>query len=206
MELFYSPLSCSLAPKIALREAGVDADFVRVKSAGPDNKTTEAGEDYLAINPRGQVPALRLDDGEVLAENVAVLEYIADLKPETGLAPTGMERHRMRRWLAFVNSELHTSSLGLCFSSDATDDVKAFAVKRARRALAHVDRHLEGREWLTDAYSVADIYLAAVGNWTRAVAIDLAEYPNVKALQERVFARPAAAALVASDFEMYQAA
>lgn len=205
MELFFSPLSCSLAPKIALKEAGIDADVVRVKSSG-QTKTTEKGEDYFAINPRGQVPALRLDDGEVLSENVAVLEYIADLKPEAGLAPNGMERHRVRRWLAFINSELHTSSLGLCFSSDATDEVKAFAVKRARKALAHVDKHLEGREWLADAYSVADIYLAVVANWTRAVSINLDEYPNVKALQGRVFARPAAAALVASDFEMYQAA
>lgn len=205
MELFFSPLSCSLAPKIALKEAGIDADVVRVKSSG-QTKTTEKGEDYFAINPRGQVPALRLDDGEVLSENVAVLEYIADLKPEAGLAPEGMERHRVRRWLAFVNSELHTSSLGLCFSPDATDEVKAFGVKRARKALAFVDKHLEGREWLTDAYSVADIYLAVVANWTGAVSIDLNDYPNVKALQGRVFARPAAAALVASDFEMYQAA
>lgn len=205
MELFYTPLSCSLAPKIALREAGIDAKLVRVMTTG-DGKTTENGDDYLTINPRGQVPALRLDSGQVLTENAAVLEYIADLNPSAGLAPTGAARHEMRRWLAFVNSEIHTSGLGLCFNANATDEVKAFAIAKAKKALAHVDAHLEGREWLAGSYSIADIYLAVAANWTQALPIDLADYPNVKALQGRVFARPAAGALVAKDVEMYQAA
>jgi glutathione S-transferase len=203
MELFFSPLSCSLASRITMYEAGVPAIFTRVDGK---TKTTADGRNYLEINPRGQVPCIKTGEGEYLTENVSVLEYIAEQAPKAGLIPTGMERTRMRKWLGFVNSELHVSALGLMFSSRASDETKAYAAARAKEAFAHVDKHLAGREWLTASFTVADIYLAVVANWTQALPIDLADYPNVLAHQKRVFSRPAAGKAVAEELQLYRAA
>ena len=204
MELFYSPLSCSLASRITLYEAGVSADYTRVDGK---TKTTSDGRNYLDINPRGQVPALKIEGGEVLTENVSVLQYLGELAPAAGLVPeNGMERARMRKWLGFVNSELHVSALGLMFSSRASDATKTDAAERARHALAHLDRHLAGRQWLTDSFTVADAYLAVVSNWTQALPVKLDAYPNVLAHQKRVFARPAAKRAVTEEAALYQAA
>jgi glutathione S-transferase len=203
MELFFSPLACSLASRIALYEAGLPADYTRVDGK---TKRTSNGADFLAINPRGQVPTLRTAEGEVLTENIAVLEYLADLAPKAGLAPFGMERTQMRRWLGLINSELHVSALGPILSPSAPDVVKAYAEDKARKAFAHLDRHLDGNDWLTGSYTVADIYLAVVANWAQATPIRIEDYPHVKAHMKRVFARPAAAKAVGEEFEMYRAA
>jgi glutathione S-transferase len=198
MELFYSPLSCSLASRITLYEAGLDADYTRVDGK---TKTTSDGRNYLEINPRGQVPALKIEGGEVLTENVSVLQYLGELAPAAALVPaSGIERTRMRKWLGFVNSELHVSALGLMFSSRASDASKADAAERARHALAHLDKHL------TDSYTVADAYLAVVSNWTQALPVKLDAYPNVLAHQKRVFARPAAKRAMMEEAALYQAA
>lgn len=202
MELYFSPLACSLASRIAMYEAGIPATYTRVDGK---TKTTADGKNFLEVNPRGQVPALRTGEGEVVTENVAVLEYLADQAPRVGLAPSGIERTRMRKWLGFVNSELHVSSLGLMLSSKTSDATKADAAERAKKALTHVDRHLAGREWLTDQFTVADIYLAVVSNWTQALPIKIADYPNLEAHMKRVFARPAAAKAVAEEFALYRA-
>lgn len=206
MELFYSPLSCSLAAKIAFAEVGVSPELHRVRNGENGAKTTDTGEDYRTINPRGQVPAIRIDGGEMLTENVAVLSYIADLKPEAGLGGVGSRRYQVLRWLGFVNSEYHTPCFGVLLNPAAPDGAKAFAMERLKVVMAHLEERLADREWLADEYSVADIYLAVALNWTQAVQIDLGGYPNLKALRDRVFARPAAAPLVAGDLEMYQAA
>jgi glutathione S-transferase len=203
MELFFSPLSCSLASRITMYEAGLPATFTRVDGK---TKTTADGRNYLEINPRGQVPCIKTSDGEVLTENVSVLEYIAEQAPKAGLVPTGMERTRVRKWLGFVNSELHVSALGLMFSGRASDETKAYAAMRAKEAFAHVDKHLAGREWLTGSFSVADIYLAVVSNWTQALPINLADYPNVQAHQKRVFSRPAAGKALGEEAALYRAA
>lgn len=204
MELFYSPLSCSLASRITLYEADLPADYVRVDGK---TKTTSDGRNYLDINPRGQVPALKIEGGEVLTENVSVLQYLGELAPAAGLVPSSsIERTRMRKWLGFINSELHVSALGLMFSSRASDATKADAAERARQALAHLDSHLAGRDWLTDGYTVADAYLAVVSNWTQALPVKLDAYPNVLAHQKRVFARPAARRAMTEEAALYQAA
>ena len=137
MELFFSPLSCSLASRITMYEAGLPATFTRVDGK---TKTTADGRNYLEINPRGQVPALKIGDGEVLTENVSVLEYLADQAPKSGLAPLGIERTRMRKWLAFINSEIHVGAFSAIFSSTAPAEAKAYGVERAKKALMHVTR------------------------------------------------------------------
>jgi glutathione S-transferase len=201
MDLYFSPLACSLASRIALYEAKLPANYLRVK----DKKTPE-GQDFLAINPRGQVPALRLDDGEILTENVAILEYIADLKPEAMLAPQGRERVRMRKWLGFINSEVHVGALGPVLSPTAPAEAKAYAIARAQKALEHINANLEGREWLTEGFSVADAYLATVANWLQATPVSIKAYPNLMAHQARVFSRPAAARAVAEELALYREA
>lgn len=204
MELFYSPLSCSLASRIALYEAGLEADYTRVDGK---TKTTPDGRSYLDVNPRGQVPALKIEGGEVLTENVSVLQYLGELAPAAGLVPeSGIELTRMRKWLGFINSELHVSALGLMLSSSASAQTKQDAAERARQALAHLDRHLSGRHWLTNSFTVADAYLAVVANWTQALPIDLEQFPNVFAHRARVFARPAAGRAVAEEAALYRAA
>lgn len=203
MELFFSPLSCSLASRITMYEAGLPATYTRVDGK---TKTTADGRNYLEINPRGQVPAIRTNEGEILTENVSVLEYLADQAPKAGLAPFGIERTRMRKWLGFINSELHVSALGLMFSSRTSDATKADAAERARKAFEHVNKHLAGREWLTDSFTVADIYLAVVSNWTQALPVKLDAYPNIQAHQKRVFSRSAAGKAVAEELALYRAA
>lgn len=199
MDLYFSPLACSLASRIALYEAGLPANYVRVK----DKKTPE-GRDFFEINTRGQVPVLMLDDGEILTENVAVLEYIADLKPEAKLAPAGRERVRMRKWLGLINSEVHVGALGPVLSAAAPAEAKVYATERATKALKHIDAHLAGREWLTDSFTVADAYLATVANWLQATPIKLSDFPNIAAHQKRVFSRPAAGKAVAEEVALYR--
>jgi glutathione S-transferase len=202
MELFFTPLSCAMASRIALYEAGLPATFTRVDNK---TKTTADGRNYLEINPRGQVPVIQVD-GEYLTENVAILEYIADLKPEARLAPSGMDRTRMRKWLSFVNGEIHVANMSPILSKTTSDEVRGYSVERAKKALSHIDGYLAGREWLTATYSIADIYLAVVSNWLQATPIKLADYPNIAALQKRVFARPAAAKAVGEELQLYRAA
>src|SRR5262245_43333133 len=152
MELFFSPLSCALASRIALYEAGLPATFTRVDGK---TKTPSDGRNYLDINPRGPVPVIKPQHGDYRPENVAILEYIADLAPNAKLAPFGMDRTRMRKWLSFVNSEIHVANMSPILSKTTSDEVRTYAVERAKKALAHADSYLAGREWLTGTSSVA---------------------------------------------------
>ena len=196
MELYFSPLACSLATRIALYEAGAEAVYHRV-----DNRAKRVGDgaDFLAINPMGQVPVLRTDDGQLLTENPAVLQYVADRFPDSGLAP----KSGMQQWLNFVTSELHKLVFNLMFDPSSTDEIKAFAVKQAEKRFAHLERHLDGREFLLDRFTVADSYLVTVLNWCRAVSIDLGKWPAILAYYKRVMARPAVAKAVAEEFALY---
>lgn len=153
MNVYFSPLACSLASRIVAYEAGIEVDFVRV-----DGKTgrTASGQDYKAINPMLQVPALRTDDGEVLIENAAILQYLADRRPEAGLAPTGFARYRLQQWLSFVSSELHKPVFTPLLSPDFPAEAKTKAKDSAGKALAILNDHLTGRDWLLDDFSVAD--------------------------------------------------
>jgi glutathione S-transferase len=189
MKLYYSPGACSLAPHIALREAGYDFDLVRVDIP---NKKTASGEDYWAINPKGYVPALGLDSGEVLTEAQVILQYLADHKEAAGLAPkTGtMERYRLMEMLNFISAELH-KQIGALFNPKLTPEMREVQMAYIERRLNALDKMLAGRPFAAgDRFSVADAYLFTILNWTRIHKIDLAKWPNVKAYQERIAARP----------------
>ncbi|MGE5146617.1 MAG: glutathione binding-like protein [Candidatus Eiseniibacteriota bacterium] len=202
MELYFAPLACSLATRMALYEAGADAKFHQVDTRA---KRTAEGADYFTINPMGQVPVLRTDDGALLTENPAVLQYVADQFPKSGLAPAGgMERYRLQQWLNFVTSELHKLVFNLLFDPSGTEEVKAFGLRQAEKRFARLAKHLEGREFLLDRFTVADCYLVTVLNWTRHVGIDLAKWPPVLDYYKRMTKRPAVAKAIAEEYTLYE--
>lgn len=189
MKLYFNPLACSLASRIALYEAGLAADLIEVDST---TKRTEAGDDYRAIHPLGMVPALALDDGRLLTENAAVLQYIADRVPGqlAPLAEAGLQRSYLHQWLCFIGTELH-KGLAPLLDKRAPAEVKAYVLERVLPKLAHVDVHLARQPYLLDNYSVADAYLFAVLNWTVVTTIKLADYPALQAFHGRLLARSA---------------
>ena len=186
MKLYISPGACSMASNIALREAGIPFEMSKV-----DKRTKRAdGVDFVTINPKGYVPALRLDDGQVLTENVAVLQYIADLNPAAKLAPPAgtMERYRLQEWLSFINSEVHKAFTPL-FSSEATDDTKTYARNYVLKRLAYVEGAMGDKTYLTgNQFTVADAYLFTVLGWGAHVGVDIG--PKLKSYVERIRARP----------------
>ena len=189
MKLYYSPGACSLSPHIALREAGLAFDLEKVDLR---SKKTESGADFTAVNPKGYVPALRLDDGAVLTENVALAQYVADQAPEAGLAPaTGtMERYRLQEWLAFVSTELHKGFSPL-FNPATPDAYKAIAKERLASRFAYLDKHLAQHPYLMgQGFTVADGYCFTILRWAANLEVDLSGYPNVTAYMDRVKARP----------------
>src|SRR5271166_2299349 len=207
MDLFFSPLACSMSGRIAFAEAGASVNLIEVD---PGTKRVLAtGEDYRAINPLGYVPALRLDDGTVLTENAAILQFVADAHPAAGLAPPETDplaRAKLRQWLSFIGTELHKGLMLPLLVRDAPPEVRAWTVRKYSSRLAYLDDKLEGREFLLDRFSVADAYLATILNWTQATPeIDLAAYPNVKAYLDRMRARPSVAAALATEVPLFRA-
>ena len=189
MRLYTMPGACSLAANIVLREAGIPFDLVRVSHH--THKTAD-GVDLNEINSKGYVPALVLDNGELLTENAALLPYIADLKPSAQLAPPNgtLERYRLVEWLAFINSELHKSFSPL-FAPNAPEDMKKYARDNLTKRLAWVSGRLGSNSYLLgERFTVADSYLFVVLSWSGHVAVDLSPWPNLKAFQERIAARP----------------
>jgi glutathione S-transferase len=186
MKLYLTPGTCSQASNIALHEAGIPFEIAKV-----DKRTKRVdGVDFTTINPKGYVPALLLDDGQVLTENVAVLQYIADLKPAAKLAPPAgtMDRYRLQEWLSFINSELHKSFSPL-FSAEATDDMKTHARSYIAKRLAYLESALGDRTYLMgDEFTIADAYLFTVLDWGRHVGVDIG--PKLQAYVDRVRARP----------------
>ena len=189
MKLYYSPGACSLSPHIVMREAGMAFDMERVDLA---SHQTETGADFTQINPKGYVPALRLDDGQVLTEGAAIVQYIADLHPEAGLAPKPgtLERTRLHEYLNYIAAEYHKAFVPL-FTSDATEAAKAAAVNNVGRRLDYFEKIFsDGRAYLMgDKFSVADAYLFVVSNWTKPTGISLDKWPNVTAFVARVAGR-----------------
>jgi glutathione S-transferase len=186
MKLYIFPGACSMASNIALHEAGIQFELSKV-----DHRTKRAdGVDFATINPKGYVPALRLDDGQVLTENVVVLQYIADLNPAAKLAPVAgtMERYRLQEWLSFINSELHKSFSPL-FSSEATEDMKTYARNNLSKRLAYLEGALGDKKYLMgDQFTVADAYLFTVLGWGSHVGVETG--PKLKGYVDRVRARP----------------
>ncbi len=197
MDLYFSPLACSMATRIALYEAGKTANFLNVKRL-PE------GSDFLAINPMGLVPVLRTDGGVIITENAAILQHVAGLFPEAGLMPADpLQAARARQWLSFVGTELHKAVFAPVFDRKAPETVKAYAVARAEKPLVVLDRALGGRDVLLDAFSVADAYLFTVLNWAQATPIDLARFPAVAAYHARLGKRESIARAVAEELALY---
>ena len=190
MKLYYSPGVCSLSPHIALREAGIEAELIKVDIG---KHTLADGSDFYAVNPRGYVPVLVLDDGAQLSEGPAIVQYIADLAPAAQLAPPNgsMARYRLQEWLGFVNSELH-KAMAPMFDPSTTDSVKTSIRARLAKRFDWVSEQLADRPYtLGERFSVADAYLFTILNWTKWIAMDLAKWPVLSAYQARVSARPA---------------
>jgi len=203
MELYFSPLACSLSSRIALYEAGAAAQFHEVDTRA---RRLVDGGDYSAINPMGQVPVLRTETGELLTENPAVLKYLADRYPEAGLAPQGgMARYRLQQWLNFITSELHKVVFIPLLDPRSGEEAKAYAREKAGQRLTYLNAALEGREYLLDRCTVADAYLVTVLNWAQFCGLDLASYPAVNAYLTRLRARPSVALALAEEVELYQA-
>jgi glutathione S-transferase len=202
MELYFSPLACSLAARIALYEAGAPATFTAV-----DLKTrkTADGADFLAVNPMGQVPVLRTEADGLITENPVVLQYVADHCPGSDLASaSGPERYRLQLWLNFISTELHKGVFMPLFSPNSNAGAQAFARELIPARFDHLNAHLDGRDYLLDRFTVADAYLVTVLTWTRAAAIDLAPWPSVLAYFKRMHQRDSVAKAFAEELALYQ--
>ena len=189
MKLYYLPAACSLASNIALREAGLKFELVKVDRR---TKRTADGLDFNEVNPKGYVPALRLDDGQVLTENVAVLQYIADRNPAAKLAPAAgtMERYRLMEWLSFINSEVH-KSFGPLFHKDSPEGAKQYARTNLVARLDYMQRAMGSKTFVMgEQYTVADAYLFTVLSWGAYVDLDIGKWPQLKRYVERIGERP----------------
>jgi glutathione S-transferase len=200
MKLYYSNGACSLAPHIALREAGLPFELVR---ASAKTHKLDDGTDFHTINSKGYVPVLELDDGERLTEAPVVLQYIADLAPEAKLAPPfgTLERYRLMEWLNFITSELHKSFSPL-FHTESSEEEKTAARKNIAKQLGWVDQQLAvpGHDLLMGShFTVADAYLFVVANWTQWVKVDMQPYPRLVAFMDRVRERPAVQAAMKAE-------
>lgn len=199
MKLYFSPAACSFSPHIALREVGLDFELVKVDLK--TRKLVADGSDFSRINPKGYVPVLELDDGSVLTEGPAIVQYIADRKPESALAPKAgtFERYRLQEWLGFINSEIH-KGFGPLFNPKTPDETKATARENLSKRLAFVAEHLAKNDFLLGKqFSVADGYLFTVLNWGQWTGIDIAQWPALAAFVERVGSRPSVQAARAAE-------
>lgn len=194
MKLYYTPGTCSLSPLIVAFEAGLTLDLEKVDIGRTPHRTT-AGRDFAEVNPNAYVPVLELDDGTVLTEGVAIVQHLADLRPDAGLAPRAgtVERARLQSWLNFIATELHKMYSPWLFHPEYGDQAQQVARDRLAIRLAHVDRALgEGGPFLTgQAFTVADAYLFTVAGWSRFTGVDLAGFPHLRGHLDRVADRPA---------------
>ena len=205
MDFFFAPMACSLATRIALYETGAPANFRYVDiHTDPLTRRLEDGSDYYAINPMGQVPAIRTDDGELLTENAVVLQYVADLHPESSLAPQGARgRYRLQAWLNFIATELHKATYIPLLDRHSPEGAKDFARKKIELRLGHVSRQLEDGEFLLDHFSVADCYLLTVLNWSPYAGIALADWPALDAYTKRMKERPTVVRAMEEEWRLY---
>jgi glutathione S-transferase len=203
VDLYFSPMACSLASRIVSYEAGADLRFIQVD---PKMKQTLDGGNYLDVYPLGLVPVLRLDDGSLLTENAAVLQYLAARFPAAGLAPTGdLESARLQQWLCFIGTELHKAMFSPLFDNKAPEGTKPHTLAKSRSRLDFLNDYLTGREFLLDRFSVADAYLCTVLNWTKPTQIDLGPWPAIKEYHRRIAARPGVARAISEEYALYEA-
>ncbi len=188
MKLYYSPGACSLASHIALREAGLPFDLEKVDLG---THTTEKGADFAKINPKGYVPALQLDNGQMLTEGVAIMQYAADQRPSMGIAPANgtLERYKLQEWLNFISTEIHKGFSPL-WNPKTPAEYQTMVRERLATRLGALDQHLAKHDYLMDRYSVADGYAFTVISWAKYTNVDLAPFTNVQAYLGRIAARP----------------
>jgi glutathione S-transferase len=198
MKLYFSPGACSLSPHIVANEAGVPLTLVKVDTK---TKTIARDGDFWEINPKGYVPALELDDGQVLTEGPAIVQYLADLVPAAGLAPANgsFERVRLQETLNYLTSEIHKAYSPL-FKDDVLPVVREERLEYLKRRYALIEKQLEGRSYLFgDRFTVADAYLFTLTRWARAVKLDLSGFANLEAFQKRVGSRKAVLAALRAE-------
>jgi glutathione S-transferase len=189
MKLYYAPGACSLSPHIVLREAGLTFDLEQVDNR---EKKTKSGQNFWDVNPKGQVPVLELDEGTRLTEGPVIVQYLADKKPDSGLAPAcgTTERYRVQEWLNFTTSELH-KSFGPIFRPTTPEEYKKISKENLGKRFDWIDKQLAGRQYLMgDKFTIADAYLFTVLRWSARIEVDLAKWPNLKSYVDRVAARP----------------
>jgi glutathione S-transferase len=198
MKLYYSPAACSLSPHIVAKEAGIELALMKVDTG---TKKMADGGDFYKVNPKGYVPALQLDNGEVLTEGPAIVQYIADQKPQAGLIPKcgEMDRYRVQEMLGYINSEIH-KAYGPLFNPKTLPEVRQERIDYLKKRYLLVEQQLQGRDYLFGPqFTVADAYLFVVTNWAGHVKVDLSEFTNLQAFQKRVSARPAVQAAMKAE-------
>jgi glutathione S-transferase len=189
MKLYYAPGACSLAVHIVAREAGISLGLDKVDLA---NQTTQSGQSYRSINPKGYVPAIALDDGSVFTEVAAIIQYLADHGSGSNLAPANgtMERYRLIEWITFISSEIH-KGFGPLWNPSTPEAVRAAAKEKLATRFAYLDKTLATQPFLTGGtFTIADAYLFTVVNWTNFHHMDLSPFPHLQAFQNRVASRP----------------
>jgi glutathione S-transferase len=203
MELFFMPLACSLATRIALDEAGAVAEYVEIDSI--TKRTLDGARSLFDSNPLGLVPTLRTDGGEIVTENAAVLQWVADRWPEARLAPEdAVGKTRLRMWLCFLGTELHKGVFNVLFDKKAPDVAKAYVIEKAKAPLRHLELHLASNAFLFgEAFSVADAYLVTLFLWTAVTPVDIAPYPALSAYGKRLSKRPSVARALQIESELY---
>ena len=198
MKLYYAPGACSLASHIALQESGLPFEIDKLNVPA---KTTSTGENYMQINPKGYVPAIRLNDGSVLTEGAVILQYIADQKPDSGLAPKAgtMERYRLQEWLNFIGTEIH-KSYGPLFNKTTTDDARNSARILLSKRLAYVESQLANKPYLMGgSFTAADAYLFVTLSWSDHAGFDLGPFPRIKEYIAKIRIRPAVQAAMRAE-------
>jgi glutathione S-transferase len=198
MKLFYAPGACSLSPHIVAREAGIE---LRLEKVDLRADSTAGGGAYSAVNPKGYVPALQLDDGQVLTEGPAIVQYLADQRPAAQLAPAcgTPARYRLQEMLGYINSEIHKNYSPL-FNPATQAAVREAGLASLRRRYRFLEQHLATHRWLVgEQFSAADAYLFTVTRWAAHVKLDLSDFPNLLALQQRIEARPAVQAALKAE-------
>lgn len=198
MKLYYTPGACSQSPHIVLREAGAEFTLEKVDLK---NKTTEHGEDFLQVNPKGYVPALEIEPGTVLTEGPAIVLYLANKYPAAKLAPPAgsLERYQLQSWLIFINSEIH-KAFGPLFNPAMPDEAKVLFKQQIGKRYDYLQTHLSKQDNLMPSgYSVADVYLFVITGWSKSMGIDLNQWPALIAYRQRIGERPAVKAALAAE-------
>lgn len=203
MNLYFAPLACSLATRIALYEAGAPARFSQVDLKS--HQVLSSGQDFAEITRMAQVPTLAVDEQTVLTENTAVLQFVARQFPEARLAPTeGVQYARMQEWLGFIGTELHKAIFVPLLDPKAPDSVKEYSRDKIPLRFAVLEEHFSNHEFALDRFSIADAYLTTILNWSSASGIDLKQWPATHAYHQRMLLRPSIARACGEELTLYK--